>query len=444
MMAAQRYVTIAAPWVRRPWAGFLSLRDQGKKSLMHVSLLCTLGFSLVAAGCGKSVPPPAEPASSKVAESAAPEAPTPPWQRSTQPGEFLCSDMPELTGSYGASLSAGRKAAAAKRWGYAVDGFRQALVERPEDPVALSELAWALLSAGDAPHALEAAERAIAKSEEPKLKAAAQYNAGRAAEALGDLARARSLLEASLALRANDTVKQRLEHLAAPTVRAAPTEALWKTCQGLPSVAAVCDCLVETPGGDPDQGTICEVEKSKGERGRVVSFATGIPDRESYAPGRSLVLVAKVGSKWSALQLLDQASSIDLDEQPRANEAATLSAYEELPYRGGTLHWVQTESKFSETAVGETVERGHLTLTLCWVHHDRGTPSCTRFALAEWDYAYQPAYDDGDGHCEVQTFAHYRLDAESGGDLHLVLEAGLDPQGRAGRYRLPFAGTEAR
>lgn len=414
---------------------------------MHVSLLRTLGLSwvLVAAGCGKSVPPPAEPASSKVSESAVPEVPTPPWQRSTKPGELLCSDMPELTGSYGASLSAGRKAAAAKRWGHAVDGFRQALVERPEDPVALSELAFALLSAGDAPHALEAAERAIAKSEEPKLKAAAQYNAGRAAEALGDLARARSLLEASLALRANDTVKQRLEQLTAPKVRTTPMEPLWKTCQGLPSVEAVCDCLVQTPEGDPDQGTICEVEKTKGNRGRVVSFATGIPDRESYAPGRSLVLVAKVGTTWSALQLLDEASSIDLDEQPHASEAATLSSYEELPYRGGTLHWVQTESEFSETAMGETVERGHLTLTLCWVHHDRGTPACARFALAEWDYTYQPAYDDAsDGHCEVQTFAHYRLDAESDGDLHLVLEAGLDPRGRAGRYRLPFAGAEAR
>lgn len=138
---------------------------------------------------------------------------------------------------------ASRGTTAAKRWCDAADGFRQAHADRPEDPVALSELAWALLSAGDAPHALEAAEFAVGRTTDPKQKEAALYNAGRATEALGDLTRASSRLQASLELRTNDTVQQRLKHLAAPAVRAAPATALGRGCQGLPSAAAVCDCL---------------------------------------------------------------------------------------------------------------------------------------------------------------------------------------------------------
>lgn len=381
-----------------------------------------------------AIPRPAAAAPTPTTEAEAPS--TPPWHRQSKPSELLCSDGPEMTGPYAASLSAGRKAAAAKRWGAAIDAFRQALVERPDDPAALGELSWALLSAGDAPRALEAGEKASQKSTEPKQKAAALYNAARAAEALGDLARARSLLQASLDLRPNDTVQQRLANLAAPTVRAAPLAAPSKGCQGLPSAAAVCDCLLDAAATSDETGSRCEPTKPQGARGHVVALETDIPDSDDYDPARRLVLVAKVGAAWSAIQLVDQADSVDHAEMPLATEGAEVTAYEELPYRGGTLHWVQTVSEFSETMMGETLERGHAALTLCWIR-DAAQPVCARFSLAEWDYSYTGEAEDGD-HCRVQSLVHYHVDVASDGELHMVLEAGRDLQALSGRYRLPF------
>lgn len=407
-----------------------------KPSVLHAT------FYVAAVGCSTKPGAPAgtqpsSQASSTASRRESPPPPTPPWQRQTKPAELLCSEAPEMTGPYATSLRAGRKAAAAKRWGEAANGFRQALADRPEDPVALSELSWALLSAGDAPHALEAAELAVGRTTDPKQKASALYNAGRAAEALGDLTRARSLLQASLKLRTNDTVQQRLEHLAAPAVRAAPATELWRGCQGLPSAAAVCDCLAELPANGSKGDHQCEATESKGEHGRVVAVSTNVLDREDYEPARKLVLVAKLGATWSALQLVAEADAVDLAEQPRASEGAAVSAYEELPYRGGTLLWVQTVSEFSETAMGETVERGQSALTLCWVR-DQVPTTCARSTLAEWDYSFEPSYADDGDRCQVRKFVHYRIDAASSGALQMVLESGRDELALVGRYRLPL------
>jgi hypothetical protein len=159
---------------------------------------------------------------------------------------------------------------------------------------------------------------------------------------------------------------------------------------------------------------------------------------DDLIPGRELVLVARTGATWSALVAVDESGAVDLAQQPRAAAGVAVSMYEELPYRGGTLHWVQTASEFSETATGETEERGHSALTLCWVRGDReaAPPTCARFLLAEWDYTFE-MMDDDDGaeQCQVRKAVSYHVDAASDGQLHVVLEVGVD-DGVAGRYRL--------
>lgn len=355
----------------------------------------------------------------------------PPWQRQSEAVELLCHPAP--TETYAASLRAGRKQAAAKRWGEAVDEFHRALEQRPEDPVALGELSWALWSAGDAPQALATAQLASERSHDPKQKAAALYNAGRAAEGLGDLEQARSLLEASLALRDHETVKQQLAHLTAPTVRAAPAAEAWKGCKGLPSAAAVCSCL---EGSSEERR--CEATEGAGERGQVVSvLAPAAADSDLFV--QQLVLIAKTGATWSALQLVEVANAVNPDEEALTNEEAKVSVYEELPYRGGTLHWVQTVSETTRMVEQDSMKQGHSWLTICWVR-DKAAPTCSRFGLAEWDYAFNSGYLEA-ARCDIWKFVHYRVDAKSSGEVHLVLEAGVDEKALVGRYRLPPQGS---
>lgn len=44
-----------------------------------------------------------------------------------------------------------------------------------------------------------------------------------------------------------------------------------------------------------------------------------------------------------------------------------------------------------------------------------------------------PSYADDGDRCQVRKFVHYRVDATSSGELHMVLEAGLDDLALVGR-----------
>jgi hypothetical protein len=355
--------------------------------------------------------------------------------------ELLCGEVPEMTGMYAASLDMGRKASAAKRWADAIAAFRRVLSERKDDPSALSELSWALLQSGDAQDAVETAERGVAVAADPKQKAAAHYNAGRAAEALGNLAAARTHYETSLALRGNETVSSRLAKLAASGARALPKGELMKECQGQASIAAVCECLGNTAAfwgasAGLGAGAFCEVTESRGKAGQLVSVWSRAGDLDSFSPGRVVVLVARIGSTWSALQVAESSDDVDHTETPQSTDVATVMGYEELPYRGGTMFWVQTKSENSEWSVGEQDVRGHAGLTLCSVPGDsmKGAPACLSLPLAEWDFTLTPDRSGDNDRCEVRKATKYRVTLDSQGHATMLLEAGTDGKSAVGRY----------
>nr|MBA3818632.1 hypothetical protein [Deltaproteobacteria bacterium] len=155
------------------------------------------------------------------------------------------------------------------------------------------------------------------------------------------------------------------------------------------------------------------------------------------AAGTALVLVAKQGATWSALQIVDAAPDVDLTETPKVVHAATVLGYEERAEPGGTLIWVQSQNQYAETMMGEADARGEAALTLCTVPAAAGgRPTCSpRRPIASWDHSFIPARDEGVDRCEVRTDVAYAASLTSGGPLTLVLASGTDDAGRAGRYQ---------
>lgn len=360
---------------------------------------------------------------------AAVDAAAPAWELSSKPVELDCGP-PAFTGSYKASLDAGRAAGKAKKWAEAVAAFERALAVQKDDPAALSELAWATLQVGDAKRSLELAERAITVATSPNAQAASHFNAGRAAEALGDIARAKSHYEKSVELRPNDAIAERLAKLAVPPPRSLPPGQAITACQDLASVDEVCKCLATSSKATGIEGkATCEPAKERGTRAQLVVVQGQPDDPDATAGGTAIVLVAKRGEKWSALQVVETADDVDLTVTPKAMHAATVLAYEERD----TTIWVETRNQYSETSVGDHDVRGEAGLTICRIPSAVGErASCNaRIPLAAWDYTQAVADDQ----CEVRSMFAFRAVLSSDDTLVLVLAAGVDNSGRAGRYQ---------
>jgi len=393
-------------------------------------------------GCKKANKETGTSSGSAVTRDAAPTAPTvdaalltsePAWELRSKPIELGCGAPAPIPGSYKVALDEGRAAGKAKRWAEAVVAFEAALAARDGDAAALSELAWASLQVGDAQRSLELAERAIAAATEPNPKAASHFNAARAAEALGDIARAKSHYEKSLELRPNDAIRDRLAKLAPTKPRPLPRATPLTACQQLTSVDAVCKCLASSvsqwgaAGGL--EGTVsCEPAQERGTQAQLVVVQEQPADPDKAVGGTAFVLVAKRGASWSALQVVETAGDVDLTVTPRAMHSATVLAYEER----GTTIWVETKNQYSESGGGESEVRGEAALTVCSI----GEPAaCARVPLAGWDYSSTSAHGDGDDTCEVRSAFAYRAALTSAGVLTLVLAAGVDDGGHAGRYQ---------
>jgi tetratricopeptide (TPR) repeat protein len=99
------------------------------------------------------------------------------------------------------------------KYAEAAAAFKEALAVRADDARILSELSWAAFKAGDSQAAVDAAERSIALTGNPELKAASLYNLGRVKEAQGDKDAAKRAYSQSLGLRSNRTVQQRFNEL---------------------------------------------------------------------------------------------------------------------------------------------------------------------------------------------------------------------------------------
>jgi tetratricopeptide (TPR) repeat protein len=391
-------------------------------------------------GCKKSKTEPVTVASgSQVvaavvdALAAADAAPVAAWQLQSKPVEIDCAPAAPA-GSYKASLDAGRAAGKAKKWAEAVAQLEHALAVQKGDPAALSELAWATLQTGDAKRSLELAEQAIAVATTPAAQAASHFNAARAAEALGDADGARKHYEKSLELRPNDAIKERLANLQLAQPRRLPTGASLTACQNQASVDAVCKCLATSvaewgKAGGIEGKVTCEAAPEHGALGALVVVQEQPADPDAAVGGSAFVLVAKRGETWSPLQVVERADGIDLTVTPKATHTAKITAYEER----GTTIWVESQNQFSETGGGEREVRGEAGVTTC----DVGAPgSCAaRIPIATWDYTQTLAHGDGEDQCDVRSLSAFRATLTSANALTLVLAAGSDDGGRAGRYQ---------
>ncbi len=121
-------------------------------------------------------------------------------------------------------LARGRSLAQAKKWGEAAAAFEKALKLDPGNATVLSELSWAAFNAGDPSRAREAGEAAVRNTADPRLKAQALYNVGRALEQKGNRDEAAHYYRASLALRPNMVVEKRLAGLPDAKPPRAPRE----------------------------------------------------------------------------------------------------------------------------------------------------------------------------------------------------------------------------
>lgn len=143
-------------------------------------------------------------------------------------GQVAEANMPPPAGApgrlYEDAIARGNALMQKKDYAAAVRAFEAAAAAKPGDARALSEQSWAAILAGDLTTARTAAEKSIAASQAPGLKAASYYNLGRAKEAGGDKAGAIAAYTESLKLRESKEVRGRLGALggSAPAAGAAP------------------------------------------------------------------------------------------------------------------------------------------------------------------------------------------------------------------------------
>lgn len=116
--------------------------------------------------------------------------------------------------SHREAMAEAERHVAAKDYRAAEKAYQAAVAANRNDVRAYGELAWVSLLAGDFDVAGSAAGIAAYDELEPRRRAMAFYNLGRAAEAVAQPVEAMSAYAASLALRDNAEVRQRLKSLA--------------------------------------------------------------------------------------------------------------------------------------------------------------------------------------------------------------------------------------
>ena len=252
------------------------------------------------AACGKSKAPPptggsatAPTATATVdAAAAAPAAkPDKPDKPAVKPTKISKATRAE----YKRRLQAGRTLAKATKWPEAIAELEAALALLPGDDRALAELSFAYMASGDLAKARKAGRAAVGATTDPKLKAAALYNLGRAEETAAP-DRAAALYRESLALRPNATVEKRLAGLA--TAAAAPGPAPLPCAAPVATADEVCACLSATAAKDFDEAG--RTPECKLSATTVDGFQTA--EYEMSAIGEaSVVLIGRGPAGWAVI-----------------------------------------------------------------------------------------------------------------------------------------------
>jgi hypothetical protein len=202
-------------------------------------------------------------------------------------------------------------------------------------------------------------------------------------------------------------------------------------CHDQASVDAACDCLAKsvatwgtklllagpatcTPQPDPQPDAV------------VVQIQDNPVEPDSKTGGTALVLVAKRGTTWSALAVVDAEGDIDLAQTPKLTESVKLLAFEPHPIAGGSLYSIETRGETRESDMGDHDIEGGVVESLCT------TAFCyAPLRLADWSYTWTPAKTS----CAVSKLASFVATFEPS-SVTMVLEHGSDRDGVAGRYRL--------
>jgi tetratricopeptide (TPR) repeat protein len=144
------------------------------------------------------------------------------------------------------ALDAGRVASKQGAYTEAIVKFREALEANPSNAATLGELGWAAFKAGDLTLAETSTEQALRHADTDSQRGMLLYNLGRVAEARGSNGVAIEHYRRSLALRDNDTVRERLKSLGGETIETKTMgltqvkgtfESLEAACRGLSGAA---------------------------------------------------------------------------------------------------------------------------------------------------------------------------------------------------------------
>ncbi len=213
-------------------------------------------------------------------------------------------------------------------------------------------------------------------------------------------------------------------------------------CQQQANIGQACACLASSlaswGASTGLEGPVtCEPAELRGAQAQLVILRDTPADPATTAAGTAIVLLARRGERWSALQVVDAAPDVDLGETPNATHAVTVRAYQERTGVGGTTIWIESQNQYTETDAGEEEMRGTASLTLCAIPTAASAqPSCDApIRLASWDQTITRARGDGNDQCAIRTGYAYRATLTSQGALTLALERGKDDAGRAGRYQ---------
>ncbi len=211
--------------------------------------------------------------------------------------------------AYSAALKRGRKAARAKDWAGASKAFEECLTLAPDDAMALSELGWALYSAGDLARAEEITRHAVAVANEPRFKGAGLYNLGMIQLAGKNTEAAIQSFKDSLRARPNATVRGALAKLDVAAAKEfelfAPS---WLKASGSPDEE--CKKLAAAAGEAAKQAP-----KPAGED---ADWAAETCTCSDPVPGGVL---AKAEGEWKAVKIIATSCSYD-DDGPPISEVA--------------------------------------------------------------------------------------------------------------------------
>lgn len=205
-------------------------------------------------------------------------------------------DKAKTTLAFKKAIREGRSLAKKELYEDASAAFQRALVAVPNDPLALSELSWALLKANDLSGAIKAANASIERAT-GNLKAASLYNLGRGLEAADRDEAAIEAYRDSMNIRPHSAVAKRLSSLTDEVI--APLAPV-KWLGPYPDIVGLCAALREDQQIDADdEAWTCKTIATQTQTFKDIApyvEATAVVIGDEYeTQGR---LAAEVSSGW--------------------------------------------------------------------------------------------------------------------------------------------------